>query len=727
MSKRWGRPASLTLVIVAGTAAVLTVGGSAGAKGVAQAAPEPRIAVRAAFVRPGQWVHRGQLPARADIASLRRRLRSAESNLAGAKARVAKARQLAIARYRQMQVWSALARTVGNYKVALDDARTAAEAAKTGFEQRMAGAGQSLTNVRGSAQASQAELQATVDRAQRSFDHARRVSAADAANLGKEVARARRNLARAQIGAQAPNASLQAAVDRAQQSVDAAKASQAQNAQAYQAAVDQAQNALAAAQSALSNDQEKLSSAQSDRDRYQGQVDSLQKKVDNQQAKVNSDKAALASCNANPPAAGCTSLQKAYDDDKATLNDLKSSLSAAESNLAGAKSSVSSLESTLAGDQSLVVSAQSSLTNAQQAQSSGLAHDAQAVQAAQDALASAQAAAASGGLESRKSLAGAQQSLDSAIRKSGSRLAIDRQSFRDAEARLAKARKTLASGVGRKVQAVRRALESVKQRWRSSVARDDQSIRAAADSLRSAQQALSTSLASNTAFAQAPTAGDLAVAEIQVELTRLSVAVARMNLVEGRVIRAPAAGTVAAVIALLPEQRLRTRLAAAQEAAFRERTGVVGIARRYLGVPYVWGGASPSAGFDCSGLVLYVYAKVGVSLPHYAAAQYNYGVPVSRDQLEPGDLVFFDGLGHVGIYIGNDEFIQAPRTGDVVKISSLAEPAYATAYAGARRLENEQRSPASSRAGTAAGRVELWQDLNGRPLLRLSRLQSSVR
>ena len=157
--------------------------------------------------------------------------------------------------------------------------------------------------------------------------------------------------------------------------------------------------------------------------------------------------------------------------------------------------------------------------------------------------------------------------------------------------------------------------------------------------------------------------------------------------------------------ALQLEQRLRTQLAAAQDVAFHGHTGVVGIATRYLGIPYVWGGASPAAGFDCSGLVLFVYAQVGVSLPHYAAAQYNYGVPVSRDQLEPGDLVFFDGLSHNGIYIGNDEFIQAPRTGDVVKISSLDEPRYATAYAGARRLESEQRSLASSATGTAAGRV----------------------
>jgi len=112
--------------------------------------------------------------------------------------------------------------------------------------------------------------------------------------------------------------------------------------------------------------------------------------------------------------------------------------------------------------------------------------------------------------------------------------------------------------------------------------------------------------------------------------------------------------------------------------------GVVGIAMRYLGVPYVWGGASPS-GFDCSGFVMYVYAQIGVSLPHSSYAQYGYGSPVSRSQLQPGDLVFFDGLGHVGIYIGGGSFIHAPHTGDVVKISSMTGW-YSSTFVGGRRL-----------------------------------------
>jgi cell wall-associated NlpC family hydrolase len=113
---------------------------------------------------------------------------------------------------------------------------------------------------------------------------------------------------------------------------------------------------------------------------------------------------------------------------------------------------------------------------------------------------------------------------------------------------------------------------------------------------------------------------------------------------------------------------------------------VVPIALQYLGVPYVWGGSSPSTGFDCSGFIMFVFAQVGVYLPHHAASQFSYGTPVSREQLAPGDLVFFDGLGHAGIYIGGAQFVHAPHTGDVVKISSLYDSWYAATWVGGRRL-----------------------------------------
>jgi cell wall-associated NlpC family hydrolase len=116
----------------------------------------------------------------------------------------------------------------------------------------------------------------------------------------------------------------------------------------------------------------------------------------------------------------------------------------------------------------------------------------------------------------------------------------------------------------------------------------------------------------------------------------------------------------------------------------------VEIASHFLGVPYVWGGASPLTGFDCSGLVLYVYEQLGIHLTHYTGAQFTEGLRLPRDQLQPGDLVFFDddpvlGPQHEGIYIGGGRFIQAPHTGDVVKVSSLDDPRYGFSYVGAVR------------------------------------------
>jgi cell wall-associated NlpC family hydrolase len=114
-------------------------------------------------------------------------------------------------------------------------------------------------------------------------------------------------------------------------------------------------------------------------------------------------------------------------------------------------------------------------------------------------------------------------------------------------------------------------------------------------------------------------------------------------------------------------------------------SGAAGVAMGELGKPYVWAAAGPDS-FDCSGLIVYAFAAVGRSLPHSTYALYSLGVPVSRDQLQPGDLVFFDGLGHAGIYIGGDQFVHAPHTGDVVKISSLNEGWYSSTYVGARRM-----------------------------------------
>ena len=97
----------------------------------------------------------------------------------------------------------------------------------------------------------------------------------------------------------------------------------------------------------------------------------------------------------------------------------------------------------------------------------------------------------------------------------------------------------------------------------------------------------------------------------------------------------------------------------------------VRIAMQYQGVPYVWGGASPS-GFDCSGLLSYAYAQIGKSVPHYTFAIWAAFPHVPLDQLEPGDAILLNGLEHVGMYIGNGMMIHAPHTGDVVRVVPLS-------------------------------------------------------
>jgi peptidoglycan hydrolase-like protein with peptidoglycan-binding domain len=112
---------------------------------------------------------------------------------------------------------------------------------------------------------------------------------------------------------------------------------------------------------------------------------------------------------------------------------------------------------------------------------------------------------------------------------------------------------------------------------------------------------------------------------------------------------------------------------------------VAAVAQRYLGISYRWGGESPRTGFDCSGFVMYVFSRVGVSLPRVVSAQYRVGKPVKRSQLRPGDIVFFNGLGHDGIYIGGNRFVHSPSSGDVVKISTITGY-YADRWVGARRV-----------------------------------------
>jgi len=117
---------------------------------------------------------------------------------------------------------------------------------------------------------------------------------------------------------------------------------------------------------------------------------------------------------------------------------------------------------------------------------------------------------------------------------------------------------------------------------------------------------------------------------------------------------------------------------------------IVEEAYRHLGKPYVANTAGPET-FDCSGLIVHVMRQLGIKLPHKASLQATHGVAVERSQLQPGDLVYFQGDGkdevsHIGIYVGNDQFLHAPKTGDVVRVSSLSSDWAQRTYRGARRI-----------------------------------------
>jgi cell wall-associated NlpC family hydrolase len=125
------------------------------------------------------------------------------------------------------------------------------------------------------------------------------------------------------------------------------------------------------------------------------------------------------------------------------------------------------------------------------------------------------------------------------------------------------------------------------------------------------------------------------------------------------------------------------------DAASPTALAAIKVAAQYLGTSYHFGGASPETGFDCSGLMQWSYSHVGVSIPRVTYDQIDVGIPVDRAHLVPGDLVFFQHDGdvhHVGMYLGGGRFLQAPHTGDVVKVSSLDEPYYAEQFAGGRRM-----------------------------------------
>src|SRR5215210_7183008 len=110
------------------------------------------------------------------------------------------------------------------------------------------------------------------------------------------------------------------------------------------------------------------------------------------------------------------------------------------------------------------------------------------------------------------------------------------------------------------------------------------------------------------------------------------------------------------------------------------------IALRAVGVPYRWGGSSPASGFDCSGLVYWAYSRIGVSVPHSSYALYEVGRSVRRSRMRAGDLLFFSGLGHVGIYLGRGRMVHAPHSGRTVEVVALGRSHYGDRLVGARRI-----------------------------------------
>jgi peptidoglycan DL-endopeptidase CwlO len=146
------------------------------------------------------------------------------------------------------------------------------------------------------------------------------------------------------------------------------------------------------------------------------------------------------------------------------------------------------------------------------------------------------------------------------------------------------------------------------------------------------------------------------------------------------------------------------------------------------GVPYVYGGSSP-AGFDCSGFTSYVYGKLGISLAHSSYDQWTSGARVPRADLRPGDLVFFAGLGHVGIYIGGGRFVHAPHTGTVVSVDRLSGSWYGAEYDGAVRPHGSQALLSGVRRGA---RMAGWRSSSThrpnsvRALRAVSRMSSSA-
>lgn len=156
---------------------------------------------------------------------------------------------------------------------------------------------------------------------------------------------------------------------------------------------------------------------------------------------------------------------------------------------------------------------------------------------------------------------------------------------------------------------------------------------------------------------------------------------------EARAVQLRKSGLIEAYYVVAPGEFAAARFRHYQDGALRKM--LVRTAEGFLGIPYEWGGESAETGFDCSGLAMTIYKLNGLNLPRNSAAQFQAGSPVRREDLAPGDLVFFATNGdsevsHVGIYTGSGSFIHAPKKGDAIRQSSLRNGYFDGCYVGAR-------------------------------------------
>lgn len=166
----------------------------------------------------------------------------------------------------------------------------------------------------------------------------------------------------------------------------------------------------------------------------------------------------------------------------------------------------------------------------------------------------------------------------------------------------------------------------------------------------------------------------------------LAAAVAIAAIAGGIVARPPGAQAGAQPLALdVPDVPTRP-LATPPEPPPTPGQRAVRVALEAVGTPYRWGGETPASGFDCSGLVRWAYGRVGIDVPHSSFALYDVGRRVSVSKIAPGDILFFSGLGHVGLYVGNGRMVHSPETGRTVEVVRLSVTGYGSRLVGARRV-----------------------------------------